>query len=426
MSDSGYNYATQMSRTVDSLALPPAGDGATRLYEGAQSDGGHMPDTSGVALRNYGDDADWEVLNDLIGSVYECALHPERWNDTLAEIKAALCPLSWESAFLLWESNDPPSARFVAASGLAAGVQEMYVGAYAGRHDWSKRLMRFRNGSVVDTDEIMTREEFSGTPFARDFLAPWGIDRMVAVLLDRKGRERLGLMLPGPSDRDVGRLKRGLRVLAPHIQRAVRISNRIASLEMARDAAAAAADTAPYAVLSVDADLNILAANKRVPKFVERGIITTDGGRLSFPHAPAQRKLVDLLNTTPPAGLAFQTVASDGREWPVLGARILEQSARQLGGAVDGAAMIVTIGSSPGETPVVEIDRVAQWFGLTPAEARLAVAIANGETLQNYAANRAVSINAIRFLLKGVFRKTGAASQAQLAAMIARLPRETG
>jgi DNA-binding CsgD family transcriptional regulator len=249
---------------------------------------------------------------------------------------------------------------------------------------------------------------------------------MVAVLLDRKGRERLGLMLPGPSDRDVGRLKRGLRVLAPHIQRAVRISNRIASLEMARDAAAAAADTAPYAVLSVDADLNILAANKRVPKFVERGIIATDGGRLSFPHAPAQRKLVDLLNATPPSGLAFQTVASDGREWPVLGARVLEQSARQLGGAVDGAAMIVTIGSSPGETPVVEIDRVAQWFGLTPSEARLAVAIANGETIQDYAAMRAVSINAIRFLLKGVFRKTGAASQAQLAAMIARLPRETG
>lgn len=385
-----------------------------------------MPDSSGVALRNYGDDADWEVLNDLIGRIYECALHPEQWNDTLAQIKAALCPLNWESAFLLWESNDPPAARFVAASGLAAGVQEMYAGAYAGRHDWSKRLMRYRNGSVVDTDEIMTREEFSRTPFARDFLSPWGIDRMVAVLLDRKGRERLGLMFPGPSDRDVERLKRGMRVLAPHIQRAVRISGRIASLEMARDAAAAVADTAPYAVLSVDSDLNILAANKRVPRFVERGIISTGEGKLNFTHAPAQRKLVDLLLTPPPAGLAFQTLAEDGREWPVLAARILEQSARQLGGVVEGAAMIVTIGSSPGETPVVEIDRVAQWFGLTPAEARLAVAIANGETIQNYAALRAVSVNAARFLLKGVFRKTGATSQAQLAAIIARLPREAG
>ena len=80
------------------------------------------------------------------------------------------------------------------------------------------------------------------------------------------------------------------------------------------------------------------------------------------------------------------------------------------------------MGSAPGETPVVEIDRVAQWFGLTPAEARLAVALARGDTLQDYAALRAVSLNAVRFLLKGIFRKTGATSQAQLVALLARLP----
>jgi DNA-binding CsgD family transcriptional regulator len=71
---------------------------------------------------------------------------------------------------------------------------------------------------------------------------------------------------------------------------------------------------------------------------------------------------------------------------------------------------------------VVAIDRVAQWFALTPAEARLAVALAAGQTLPAYAAERAVSLNAARFLLKGIFRKTGAISQAQLVATLARLP----
>lgn len=381
-----------------------------------------MPGSSPVALRNFSVQPDWEVLNDLIGRIYECALQPELWNDTLAQIRAALCPLNWESAFLLWESNDPPGARFVAATGLAAGVQEMYAGVYAGRHDWSKRLMRFANGSVVDTDEIMTREEFSATPFARDFLAPWGIDRLVAVLLDKRGKERLGLMMPGPSDRDIELLKRGMRVLAPHIQRAVRISNRLASLELARDAAAAAADTAPYAVVSLDTDLRIVAANRRVPRFAERGVITLHDGRFAFAHPRPQAKLAELLRAVPPAGAAFQACGEDGREWPVLAARIADQSARQLGGVVEGAALIVTIGSSPGETPVVEINRVAQWYGLTPAEARLAVAIAQGQSLQDYAAQRAVTVNAARFLLKGVFRKSGATSQAQLASMIAQLP----
>ena len=46
--------------------------------------------------------------------------------------------------------------------------------------------------------------------------------------------------------------------------------------------------------------------------------------------------------------------------------------------------------------------------------------------LQDYAALRAVSLNAARFLLKGIFRKTGATSQAQLVATLARLPVTSG
>ena len=366
--------------------------------------------------------AEWEVLNALIGEIYDSVLHPESWNETLARITGALCPLSWEAAFILWESSNPPSARFVAATGLAAGVQEIYSAVYAGHHPWSSKLMRYGNGSVVDSFDIMTREEFAETEFFRNFLQPWGIDRLVAVLLDRRGGERLGLMLPGPGDRDVERLKRGLRVLAPHMQRAMRISDRIATLDLAAGAARAAADAAPFAIFSLDDQLNILAANARAARYERAGFIRTAHDRFAFTHPPSQRRLLDLIKSPDPAGLAFQTIGDADRECPVLVARVTRQSAQQLGGVRLGASLIVTLGSSPGETPVVEIDRVAQWFGLTPAEARLAVALAAGDTLQDYAALRAVSLNAVRFLLKGIFRKTGAASQAQLVALLARLP----
>ncbi|RYD44700.1 MAG: helix-turn-helix transcriptional regulator [Sphingomonadales bacterium] len=366
--------------------------------------------------------AEWEVLNALIGEIYDSVLHPESWNETLARITGALCPLSWEAAFILWESNSPPSARFVAATGLAAGVQEIYSAVYAGNHPWSRKLMRYGNGSVVDSNDIMTRDEFMETEFFRNFLAPWGIDRMIAVLLDKRGSERLGLMLPGPGDRDVARLKRGLRVLAPHMQRAMRISDRIATLDLAAGAARAAADAAPFAIFSLDDQLNILAANSRAARYERAGFIRTAQDRFAFTHPASQKRLLDLVKSADPAGLAFQTVGDADRECPVLVARVTRQSAQQLGGVRLGASLIVTLGSAPGETPVVEIDRVAQWFGLTPAEARLAVALAAGDTVQDYAALRAVSVNAVRFLLKGIFRKTGVTTQAQLVALLARLP----
>lgn len=365
---------------------------------------------------------EWETLNALIGLIYDSILQPECWNDILARITATLCPLSWEAAFILWEGSNPPRARFVAATGLAAGVQEIYAAVYAGNHPWSRKLMRYGNGSVVDSNEIMTREEFSESDFFRNFLAPWGIDRMVCVLLDRRGGERLGLMLPGPGDRDVETLKRGLRVLAPHIQRAMRISDRVASLELAVGAARAAAEIAPFAILSLDDQLNILAANNRAGRYADAGFIHLAQDRFAFAHPASQKRLLDLAGNDTPAGLAFQTVATSGAECPVLVARITPQTAQQIGGFSAGASLIVTLGSAPGETPVVEIDRVAQWFALTPAEARLAVAIGAGQTLQGYAARRAISLNAVRFLLKGIFRKTGATSQAQLVALLARLP----
>lgn len=366
--------------------------------------------------------AEWELLNELIGRIYDSVLHPESWNDTLAQITGALCPLSWEAAFIIWESTSPPRARFVAATGLAAGIQEIYTAVYAGSHPWSQRFPRYPNGSVVDSYDIMTRDEFYESEFFRNFLKPYGIDRLVGVLLDRRGGERLGLMLPGPGERDTEKLKRGLRVLAPHIQRAMRISDRVASLELAAGAARAAADTAPFAILSLDDQLNILTANSRAARYEKAGFVRMAQDRFAFTHPASQKKLLDLVRDPAPAGLAFQTVNEAGAECPVLAARITRQSAERIGGVQIGASLILTLGSAPGETPVVEIDRVAQWFALTPAEARLAVALAAGRTLQDYAAERAVSLNAVRFLLKGIFRKTGAASQAQLVATLVRLP----
>jgi DNA-binding CsgD family transcriptional regulator len=256
----------------------------------------------------------------------------------------------------------------------------------------------------------------------KDFLKPWGIGRLMAVMLDKRGGERLGLILPGPADRDLSVLKRGLRVLAPHIQRAMRISDRLATLQLAEGAAKTAADQSPFGVISLDHQFTVMAANSRVMAYERAGIVRLTGGRLTFVHPSSQAKLIEFSKMPAPSGLAFQALADNGSECPVLAAKVDPQSVLQIGGISTGASMIITLGSGPGETPVVEINRVGQWYGLTPSEARLTVSLASGMSLQDYAAERATSINAVRFLLKGVFRKTATTSQAQLTATLARLP----
>lgn len=366
-------------------------------------------------------DVTWETLDALIGQIYESALDPGLWDDTLTHITAALSPLEWDVAFLIWERQSPPAARFVGATGLAAGIPEIYSAVYAANNPWSRRISGLRAGTVVDTDDLMSREAFTASPLYRDFLSRWGIERALAMVLDRRGPERLALVLPGPPARPVERLKRGLRVLAPHIQRAVRISHRVAQADLQAAAAAAAADRAVCAILCLTPDLRIVTANLHVAAYETRGVIRLAAGRLAFTDPASQRQLVALANSSPPAGAAFATRDREGRNVAAVGARIPTQSARALGGAVEGAGLILSIGGSA-EPPALEINRVATWYGMTPAEARLATALAAGETLQRYSAARNVTVNAARFLLKGVFRKTGVASQAQLTALLARLP----
>jgi len=59
-------------------------------------------------------------------------------------------------------------------------------------------------------------------------------------------------------------------------------------------------------------------------------------------------------------------------------------------------------------------------YGLSAAEAQIAIAISEGADLQAIAAARAASVQTVRSQLKAIFRKTGATSQARLVALILR------
>jgi DNA-binding CsgD family transcriptional regulator len=66
---------------------------------------------------------------------------------------------------------------------------------------------------------------------------------------------------------------------------------------------------------------------------------------------------------------------------------------------------------------------LAGLFGLTPAEAALAAAIAAGRGAQDHARRRGIGKETLRSHLAAVRRKTGCRSQVELVALFARLAR---
>jgi len=68
------------------------------------------------------------------------------------------------------------------------------------------------------------------------------------------------------------------------------------------------------------------------------------------------------------------------------------------------------------------VDHVAQLFRLTPAEARLACALASGSTLMQHARSSAVALSTVRTQLRHVLRKSSLHRQSDLVRVIAALP----
>jgi DNA-binding CsgD family transcriptional regulator len=88
--------------------------------------------------------------------------------------------------------------------------------------------------------------------------------------------------------------------------------------------------------------------------------------------------------------------------------------------SVRGASLLL-VAFDPERRQPPPRDTLTNLFGLTPAEASVAIGIVGGRHLAEIAADRGVKIGTVRAYSKTVFGKTGTRGQAELAALLTRL-----
>ncbi len=362
-----------------------------------------------------------EGLSGLIGDIYECVLQPERWDNTLTRFVATFSPPNWDVAMLMWEGMNTPSVRWVGATGLVAHARQAYETVFAGMNPWSSRSVTIPLGEVADTDALISREEFLASDLYKQFLKTWNIELALFVVFDRAAHEQLAIAMPGPDGYDLRQLRRGLRLIAPHVQRAMRLSHGLVGARLRAAGAEAFLNLGHVAMLALREDLSIVNCNARGQALAAERVFSIERGRVVFRDPDVQRQLGELAAGAQPGSLALRLEGADDRSMALLAMTMKPQREQALGGWVEGASVLLSI-SQPHPAPLIEADRLRAWFNLTATEARLAAALAAGKSLQDYASERGVTIEAARYLLKGAFRKTGAESQAQLVALIKDVP----
>ncbi len=358
----------------------------------------------------------------VVSEIYDAALSPARWEVALTRLVNSFGQDRWDIAMLLWERVSPPAGRFVGNSGVNAMARHGYVNLFAGNNDWSVRGHDMPIGSVFHSDQLIERKSFRQTPFFTDFLVNFDLEVGLIALLDRHGGDHLCLCTPGPDNGRPNLLETALKLLVPHLQRAVRIARRLGEAELSARSARAALDRAPSAILMCDESLRVIYANGLGEELLRDGYLAMRDGRLMLADRAQTRRLGALAE--PRAGPRCAAFLLDAPDKPGLAAMALrvEDQPSEPFNPDFGPVRIMIVAGVNHRASFAHVDHLRDWFGLTPAEARLAANLAEGGSLEDFAAMRGVSINAARFLLRGIYDKTEVNRMPRLVAKLREAP----
>jgi DNA-binding CsgD family transcriptional regulator len=225
-----------------------------------------------------------------------------------------------------------------------------------------------------------------------------------------------------------------LAALLSHFSWAARLQFRLRSAEVMADSATEVLDRLSQAVLLVRTNAQIAFANRAAETLLAaRDGIRVDAGGLHAATAgqsAALHRLIVAVSTATaamPNGGSLRIDRPSGRRpLSVLVAPICSagRAAKLDPVAYPTAMVLITDPECAASGPAPE--RLRSLYGLTAAEAALAVRIVRGGGVKAAARALGIAPSTARTHLHQIFAKTGASGQAELAALLARLPIESG
>ena len=350
---------------------------------------------------------------ELIDRIYECSLVPELWPHVLEEL-GRIAEGTGGSLFISKANLQYWTASLENRERMKTFVND----GWFWRGQVVARLFGARHSGFLTELDVFTLDELDLEPIYRDMWRPLGIGWVVGTAIPIPTGENVILVITRRTER--GPVERGvvqkLDELRPHLARSAFLSARL-QLERARVASETLAVIGlPALVLNEQG--KVLAANHLI-EAMSGYVQWRAHDRVSLSDGAADQLLRDAVATIDLTG-GSRCV----RSFPVrdMGADVMmvahvvpiRLSARDI--FLRCAAVLVLTPVALPRAPPVEL--VQSLFDLTPAEARVARALAAGKTVNDIAADGGTSANTIRTQVRGVLEKTGCNRQVDIVALL--------
>lgn len=353
-------------------------------------------------------------------AIYDAMVDDEAFGRLASDVAETI---GARSGVIHWRDPQSETVEISYSGYFAEEHMAVYEREFADCDVWAAATAKLDCANRVwNCDALVSPESYESSRIYNEWIRPMGDDtfRCVgAVLRFDGGIGEMGFHRGKGQSAFDDETIRALEASLDHLRRMIVMRSRLAAAERLRASAATTLNAIGHAVFTLHPKGHLLHCNEAGETLLQRG----DGLTLR------DRRLVARL----PADQASLQAAID---------RALSPSAAQAGGLfinrVEGRPYELTlasvgVGAAGRQVVIIATDpeardgtlpgRLAALYGLTAAEAEVAVRLSQGASLDRLAEERRVAISTVRSQLKSIAAKLGCGRQSEMVALINNLPR---
>ena len=360
-----------------------------------------------------------ETFSKVVEAIYDCALDPTRWQDTIRLI-AELC----RSQVCIIGVHDYANGRSELAYTL--GYEERFIRLHEEKYAamnpfWGAILMQ-PLGMVRTQVMLIDDHEFWESRFYREWCKPQRFYDMINFKILQTD-QRIGWWAahrledqPRYADSDV----RLVTLLSPHVCRAITISDALNLKTIRSEALETTLNALTSGVYLADSLGRIIYMNQAAERQIKKSnVIRIENNHLAHidqaTRAALARAIDDAIAEeagTPDAGFSLALPARKGAGLVATILPLARGERRNLGGAF--AAMAAVFVQDPIVVPPFPGEAFAKLYGLTASELRVLLAMAPGLGVKEAAEVLGVSETTAKTHLQHIYGKTGTSKQTEL------------
>lgn len=351
-----------------------------------------------------------------LAQLYDAAKAPARWPAALQSVAESVGGIGVGQVVL---RKGTRVVEWVTITGPCAELEPRYVSHYAPHDLYLPVLNATAVGHWMSLSHSLSESDMRGNAWYNDFILKTGIADILAAKMyeDDDTIVLLGIQRGRTTDKATSQFNARVRPLLQPLARAARLHVAFRRMGRTLSAANQALQYLSVGVVLADADGHVLEMNELAGDILrlKDGLQIRDG-RLTALRSFESTKLAAIVagKSNSADGHLLIGRRDDRRPYAVTVAP-LNADEGSLGRRI---AMILIVNPdwrNPSERSVAEL------FGLSPAESRLAAALMKGRKLREIARDAGVEITTLRTQLSSILKKVGVARQVDLVRMLSSI-----